>query len=53
VAAPGADRAALHQDKLRERIRSFEVQLNDDPAAVQQRLRPKTRLEPQEEKLRV
>ena len=50
-------RTALHchrdEDELRERIGSFDAQLNDDPGSVHARLRPKTRLDPREEKLRV
>lgn len=48
---------ALHchrdEDELRERLASFEAQLNDEPAQVHARLRPKTHLNPEEEKLRV
>lgn len=51
------ERTALHchrdEDELRERIASFQSQLNDDPNAVHRRLRPKTCLDPTEEKLRV
>ena len=51
------ERTALHchrdEDELRERIGSFQAQLNDDPRSVHARLRPKTRLDPLEEKLRV
>lgn len=48
---------ALHchrdEDERRERLASFEALLNDEPAQVHARLRPKTRLDLQEEKLRV
>jgi transposase len=48
---------ALHchrdEEELRERIQAFEAQLNDEPGAVHHRLRPKTHLDLQEEKLRV
>ena len=48
---------ALHchrdEQELRDRVAGFEAQVNDDPRAVHCRLRPKTRLDPEEEKLRV
>ena len=48
---------ALHchrdEDELRDRICGFQAQLNDEPTSVHGRLRPKTRLDPEEEKLRV
>lgn len=48
---------ALHchrdQEELRNRVAGFQAQLNDEPSAVHRRLRPKTRLAPEEEKLRV
>ena len=48
---------ALHchrvEDDLRERLASFEAQLNDEPAQVHAWHRPKTRLDLEEEKLRV
>ena len=48
---------ALHchrdEDELRDRICGFQAQLNDEPSSVHGRLRPKTRLDPEEEKLRV
>ena len=51
------ERTALHchrdEDELRDRIASFQTQLNDEPSTVHGRLRPKTRLYPHEEKLRV
>lgn len=54
---PRQELTALHcrrdKDELRERIQAFAAQLNDEPRAVRHRLRPKTRLDPQEEKLRV
>ena len=39
-------------EQLTERIEGLQSQLNDEPATVHRRLRPKTRLDPEEEKLR-
>lgn len=48
---------ALHchgdESELRDRISLFEARLNDTPALVTTRLRPKLHLDPEEEKLRV
>jgi len=38
--------------QLTDRIEGLQCRLNDDPSAVHKRLRPKTRLDPEEEKLR-
>jgi hypothetical protein len=40
------------EEELRDRVAGFEAQLNGDPSAVPCRLRPKTCLDPEEEKLR-
>lgn len=39
-------------EQLTDRIASLQAQLNDEPATVHKRLRPKTNLDPEEEKLR-
>ena len=48
---------ALHchrdEEELTERLAGFQASVNQDPHAVHARLRPKTHLDPEEEKLRV
>lgn len=49
--------SALHchrgEAELRERVEGFQTQRKDEPSSVWGRLRPKTHLNPEEEKLRV
>lgn len=48
---------ALHchrdEQELADRLAGFQQELNQDPSSVHTRLRPKTHLDPEEEKLRV